>query len=219
MPEFELPELLEPLEPLEAEPPELPPLEAPPLEPPAEPPLEEPEDCDEPPLTCCWLLPGVAAALLLFAYWLFIASICDFMETISAASFALCVVSWLFCDSSFSRFAVPSSRNCCSSACLSLAASAACCAASACLSASAFNWVILVSMALRRCLRFIDVFNSFAASEAAFASLRVTAASDCILLTNSSVVVALVTTSSTSEASEPWKLSLASCATAALASS
>ena len=168
---------------------------------------------------CCWLLLGLTAALLELLYWLFHESICDFMATMSAASLALCVVSWLFCDSSFSRFAVPSSRSFCRAVCLALASLAACWALAACWSACSLSWVIFCSMAPRRSLRFIDVFSSFAASVAALDSLRVTAACDCILLTKSSAVVESVTKSSTSDVLEPWKLSRASCATAALASS
>ena len=55
----------------------------------------------------------------------------------------------------------------------------------------------------------MDTPSSPAASAAAFASERVTAACDCIRPTNSSVVVEFVTTLIRSDAVEPWKLSRA----------
>ena len=78
---------------------------------------------------------------------------------------------------------------------------------------------ICFSMAARRSLRFIDVFNVFAASLAALASARLNASRDCMELINSCVLVEPVTTLITVDASEPCRSSRAICATAACASS
>ena len=181
-----------------------------------EPGLLEPEPEPEPlpdPLPvpglicCCPPVPAFAEPVLFCTLH---ESISAFIDTSSAASCASLVLRLFFCASSWARSSSLFLRKASSSLCLDAASSAACCALAAWLSAWPLSWVISSSMAVRRSLRFIDVLRLVAAASAAFASLRVTAASDCILLTKSSVVVALVTTSIRVEASEPWKLSRAS---------